>query len=258
MVTVGVPIWVDLACDDIESAKSFYAAVLGWHYPPAEADAGGWTMAMAGGSAVAGLAPRRPGTPATWSIYFGCEDIESILARVGDLGGSTFVPGFDIVIDGTRQGRIAAAADPTGGLFGLWQPDAMPGFTASGEAGFPQWFELNSHDPSQAVAFYTRLFDGTAHDIGDPGVPGYTSVTVAGSAHENFGIWSMPEMSPPDSPSAWFVYFGIRDVDAATRRITDAGGKVVMTQDSPHGRWCFAVGTQGEPFYLIDVTAKSS
>ena len=253
----GAPIWIDLACDDIMASQVFYSHVLGWFYQPTTENAGGWTMATVDGLPVAGMAPRRSDTPKTWSMYFGVGDVDATLGAVAELGGTVLVPGFDIVIDGVCQGRIAAATDPTGAAFGLWQPDAMLCFSASGERGLAQWFELNSQDPATAVDFYCQLFCATATDIADPAVPGYTSITIPGSAHENFAIWSMPDMLPTDAASQWFTYFAVRDVDAAARRVVAGGGSVMMTQDSPHGRWCFATGTQGEPFYLIDVTVKS-
>jgi len=252
-----MPLWIDLACDDIVKSQVFYSHVLGWNYPLNANDAGGWTMAAIGGQPIAGLAPRRGGTPNTWSMYFGVTDVDSTLERITELGGTVLVPGFDIVISEERQGRIAAAADPTNGAFGLWQPDAMAGFSPSGEVGHAQWFELNSSHPQTAVDFYCQLFSATAADMGDPDVPGYTSITLPGSQHESFGIWSMPEMMPAESSSTWFVYFAVRDVDAAARRVVAGDGSVVTTQNSAHGRWCFATGTQGEPFYLIDVTVKS-
>ena len=253
----GAPIWVDLACDDLDTSKTFYASVLGWTFQDPAPEAGGWTATLADGETVAGLATRRPGTPSTWSMYLACADADATLSRITELGGSVYVPAFDIVIGGTRQGRIAAAADPTGGLFGLWQPDAMPGFTPSGEPGHAQWFELNSSDPVAARDFYVTLFNGKAADIGDPLVVNYTSVTVAGSESENFGIWTMPGMLSAGSTSQWFVYFAVRDVDAAAKRAVDAGGTLVRMDDSMHGRWAYIVGTQGEQFYIIDVTVKS-
>ena len=253
----GEPIWIDLACEDIIKSQVFYSYVLDWAYPDSPEGASGWAMATIDGEPVAGLAPRRVGTPPTWSVYFAVDNVDSTITQIDALGGKVMVPGFDIVIDGAKQGRIAAAADPTGGAFGLWQPDAMLGFSQSGKPGRAQWFELNSSHPAAAVDFYRRLFSATAADIGDANVPDYTSITLPGSEHENFGIWSIPEMLPAESSSAWFVYFAVRDVDAAARRVVAGDGSVVTTQDSPHGRWCFATGTQGEPFYLIDVTVKS-
>jgi predicted enzyme related to lactoylglutathione lyase len=253
----GAPIWVDLACDDLDTSKTFYASVLGWTFQDPTPEAGGWTAALANGEPVAGLAARRSGTPHTWSMYLACADADATLSHITELGGSVFVPAFDIIVGGVRQGRIAAAADPTGGLFGLWQPDAMQGVTASGNPGYPQWFELNSSDPVAARDFYVTLFTGKAADIGDPLVADYTSVTVAGSESENFGIWTMPGMLPNESTSQWFVYFAVRDVDAAAQRATEAGGMVVRVENSMHGRWAYIVGIQGEQFYVIDVNVKS-
>ena len=252
MSTNGIPIWIDLACDDLERSKAFYASVLGWHYADPAPDAGGWTMALADGKAVAGLAPRRPGTPSAWSLYFATSSVDETLAHIESLGGTVLVPAFDIVIGGELMGRIAAASDPTRGAFGLWEPHAMAGFEATGTPGHPVWFELDSTDPKRAVAFYTALFNATAEDLGDPG--DYTTVVIDGG--QRFGIWHMEGMTPPEVGSQWLTYLSVRDVDAAAERVRDAGGRVFEVQDSPHGRWAYIADLQGATSYLLDVTVK--
>jgi len=253
MSTDGCPIWIDLACDDLDASKAFYTAVLGWSFADPEPDAGGWTMALAGAAPVAGLAPRRPGTPSTWSIYLAASDADATLARVASLGGTVLVPTFDITIAGERMGRIAAAADPTGGAFGLWEPHTMAGFEPTGAPGHPVWFELDSADPARAVGFYCSLFEASSEALADPA--DYTTVVIGGG--QRFGVWHMDGMTPPEVGSQWYAYLSVRDVDAAAQRVRAAGGQVFEVQDSPHGRWAFIADNQGATAYLMDVTVKS-
>jgi hypothetical protein len=249
----GCPIWIDLACDDIEVSKKFYAEVLGWDFAAPEDGAFGWTMALADGVAVAGLAPRREGTPATWSIYLATTNSDATLAGVADLGGQVLVPAFDITINNTHMGRISAAADPTGGAFGLWEPDAMLGMQPTGAPGHPVWFELNSTNPVVATSFYAQLFTASTEEMADPG--GYHAVVIDGE--QRFGVWGMPGLLPDENESRWFVYLSVRDVDAAAVRVQSIGGAVHQIADSPHGRWAYVSDPQGAEFYLLDVTAKS-
>ena len=248
----GCPIWIDLVCDDLDASKNFYANVLGWTFADPAPDAGGWTMAMVGDCAVAGLAPRRPATPSSWSLYFATSDIGHTLSRIRELGGNVLVPAFDIVISGQLMGRIAAATDPVGGAFGLWEPHAMPGFAATGASGHPVWFELDSQTPSTATNFYCALFHGTAETLSEPA--DYTSIVIDGG--QRFGIWHMEGMTPAEVGSRWYCYLSVRDVDAACERVSAHGGQVHQVANSPHGRWAFIADNQGATSYLMDVTVK--
>ncbi|MBU6212873.1 MAG: VOC family protein [Actinomycetales bacterium] len=248
----GCPIWIDLACDDLDASKHFYEHVLGWSFSDPAPDAGGWTMALAGDAPVAGLAPRRAGTPSAWSLYFATADSQATLAQVPELGGTVLVPAFDIVIGGTLMGRISAAADSAGAAFGLWEPHAMTGLQPTGAPGHPVWFELDSTDPARATAFYCSLFNATTESLGDPA--DYTTVVIDGG--QRFGIWQMHGMTPAEIGSRWYTYLSVRDVDAACERVRAQGGEVLEVQDSPHGRWAFIADNQGARVYLMDVTVK--
>jgi predicted enzyme related to lactoylglutathione lyase len=57
-----------------------------------------------------------PGAPPNWLVYFGAEDADIAVARVGELGGSTLVEPTDI----GSVGRIAVASDPQGAVFALY------------------------------------------------------------------------------------------------------------------------------------------
>ncbi len=49
-----------------------------------------------------------------WSVYIAVADVDASLARVVDLGGRVVTAAED-----TPYGRLASAADPTGGVFKL-------------------------------------------------------------------------------------------------------------------------------------------
>jgi hypothetical protein len=248
----GCPIWIDLVCDDLEASKHFYGSVVGWSFADPAPDAGGWTMALVDEQPVAGLARRRPGTPSSWSLYFSCSDINATLSQVTNLGGTVLVPAFDIVISDTLIGRIAAAADPARGAFGLWEPHAMSGFEPTGAPGHPVWFELDSMDPSVATKFYGDLFNATLELLGEPET--YAAMVIA--SEQRFGIWHMEGMTPAEIGSQWYSYLSVRDVDSACERVRACGGQVFQVADSPHGRWAFIADNQGATSYLMDVTVK--
>ena len=95
----GTPTWADLMVPDLEAATTFYGAVLGWTFPPAEAGAmaGGFTYlsAMRDGQVVAGIgafdAPQEGQAPA-WATYLATDDIEATTAAAVAAGASVLVP----------------------------------------------------------------------------------------------------------------------------------------------------------------------
>ena len=87
----------------------------------------------------------------------------------------------------------------------------------------PAWVDLATSDPEGARAFYAKVF-GWAIDVNpDPQYGGYALAKIDG--HDAAGIG--PTQSP-GQPTAWSVYIGTDDLEALNRRVTDAGGTVVL------------------------------
>lgn len=75
-----------------------------------------------GGRNNGGIRPADPpGTPPHWLVYFGIEDIDAGLAKVGELGGTTLAGPIDIQI-----ARIGIVQDPQGAVFALYAGELEP------------------------------------------------------------------------------------------------------------------------------------
>ena len=61
-------------------------------------------------------------------------------------------------------GRMAIFADPTGAVFGIWQPGTFLGAGLVNEPGAIAWNELNTRDPEAAKAFYGAVFGWAFED----------------------------------------------------------------------------------------------
>jgi len=59
--------------------------------------------------------------PPSWLAYFGTEDVEAAIAKVGQLGGMTMAGPIDIQI-----AKIAVVADPQGAVFALYAGELEP------------------------------------------------------------------------------------------------------------------------------------
>jgi uncharacterized protein len=115
--------WGELSCRDIDAAKDFYGAVFGWQ---------GRTRTVAEGTtytefflpdvdqAVAGMHTNQlwpEDVPPHWMLYFAVADINEIVGRVGQLGGSVSVVPFDRA----DLGSVAVLNDPEGAVFSVLQ-----------------------------------------------------------------------------------------------------------------------------------------
>ena len=97
----------------------------------------------------------------------------------------------------------------------------------------PVWIDLAAKDAAKERDFYARLFGWDIEVNPDAQYGGYGIARIDGDDVAGIG----PAMSP-DQPTAWSLYIGSDDLDGLSKRITDAGGTVVMA--------AFDVGDQGK------------
>ena len=116
----GYIIWNELITTDIAAALPFYREIAGWELVSMSGDPLGYTVAKVDGEPVAGIfQPEQPPAGSAWIISVNTSDVDAALIRVKELGGTVVHPANTI----PGVGRTAWAADPTGGVFGLMQPE---------------------------------------------------------------------------------------------------------------------------------------
>lgn len=119
----GALVWNELMTDDVETAKAFYAAALGWDEETGEMEGGPvYTSFKVGDRYVAGMMERTADMqfPNYWNVYFAVADIDAAAAKVTELGGSLMSEPFD-----TPVGRMTVAADPQGATFSIIEMKQM-------------------------------------------------------------------------------------------------------------------------------------
>ena len=120
-MTHGIFVWNELYTRDVEAAKAFYAATVGWTFegmPMPDQDRTYW-IAKAEGKPVAGILDMRgivpDSDPPHWISYLEVDDVDRTVAEVQSHGGRIVRPPFDV----PDFGRIAIGADATG-AFMAW------------------------------------------------------------------------------------------------------------------------------------------
>ncbi len=249
----GTFCWVDLTTPDVEGAKGFYSALLGWEIEDLPGPHGTYSMAQVGGEPVAAVVPQArsesdTGVPPHWNNYVSVEDAAATQARAAELGAELFGETFDV----GDTGRIGVFRDPTGAHLCLWQPNQHVGAGRVNEPGCLTWNELGTPQAGAAADFYTALFGwGTeAMDTGDG--PSYTIVEVG--ENQNGGI---REFSPDERQGGvapyWMPYFAAESAEAAATQATELGGRVLAGPISwPHGGAFAAIADpQGAAFGIF-------
>jgi predicted enzyme related to lactoylglutathione lyase len=248
--TLGAPCWTDASVPDVDAARAFYSAVMGWSIAPGNPDFGGYTMGMVDEWAAAGIGAIMGDYPPTWTLYFASDDADTTATSITANGGSILQPAVDIA----DIGRMLIAMDPTGGVFGVWQGRTMPGFGIMGTPGGWAWCDLRSTDPAAAQAFYGAVFGYQYQEMPMAGAD-YRTFTVGDAPMPSGGIGGM--MGAPEGvPSHWLVYFAVADVDAAVAAVVTGGGQSLAAPfDTPFGRMGPIMDPFGAPLWLVQLPA---
>lgn len=246
----GTPCWIDLGTPDIDASVGFYSALFGWDVPEPEnaEQTGGYRQAMKNGKPVAGMMPlMQEGQPPAWSTYVSVADADATAAAVKEAGGNAIAEPMDVM----DLGRMAVFADPTGAVFGIWQPGTFIGARLVNEPGAISWNELNTRDTGGAKAFYGAVFGWSFQDddMGEMGT--YTTLKLGEDMVG--GMLNMNERGVPEEvPAHWLVYFAVEDTDATIAQAKQAGGRVMVEPiDIPPGRFAILTDPHGASFAVI-------
>ncbi len=229
--------WYELMTSDKTAAESFYRDVLGWTTQDMNGPHGTYTIVSASEIPVGGMMTMPPETCAAgarpgWSAYIAVDDVDDYAGRVKEAGGAVLRGPADI----PDIARFAVVADPTGAPFNLIkgfsaEPPKVPTPGTPGHAG---WRELYAGDGDSAFRFYSGLFGWTKGESFNMGPMGPYQLFVLDGVPSG-GMMTKPKEVPAPR---WQYYFNVGDIDAATARVTERGGKILHgPMQVPGGSW---------------------
>lgn len=248
--------WYELMTKDVDAAAHFYGTVVGWSTRDSGMPGMNYTLAYAGDSQVAGmmaLPEEAAGMPPMWMGYIFTDKLEDTLRDIVANGGTVQRQPQDI----PGIGRFAMAADPHGAVFSLFSTQdegpERPGMMQPGQIG---WNELMAGDLDSAWEFYSKTFGwtkDTAVDMSEGGMGTYQTFAVRGGDAIG-GMMTKPADLP--APPFWGYYFVVEGLDAAGKRVTDGGGRILMEpMEVPGGAWIInCLDPQGAHFSLVAMT----
>lgn len=244
----GLFSWVDLATTDVAGAKAFYAGLFGWDAVDMPIDMGGfYTTLQIDGKSVAGLGQMQPdmqaqGVPSFWTAYVNHSDVDAVAGRAQAAGGTLLFPPMDVM----QEGRMTMIQDPTGALFGVWQPRNHIGAQLVNMPNTLVWTELQTRDTDAAIAFYSAVF-GWTHSV-----DGNDYGMFAQDGRIQAGMMRIDDSWGPVPPN-WAIYFMVEDVEAAVSKVRELGGNVMVppTQAGEMGRFAVVQDPQGGVFTVM-------
>jgi hypothetical protein len=251
----GVFSWVDLGTTNIEGAKAFYSGLFGWSFLDLPTDSGTvYCMAQIDGFDVAGLGPldqgmQEQGIPPSWTAYVKHDDVDAVASRASAAGGVVLFPPFDVM----DSGRMTMIQDPTGAVFGVWQPENHIGAQLVNIPNTLAWNELQTHDLNPAREFYAAVFDWTYE------VDANEYVVCKAWDRVQAGMMKIEE-EMSDIPPNWTNYFLVSDIDAAAARVTELGGEVHVPPmiAGDIGKLAIIQDPQGAFFSIIEYAGPAS
>ena len=253
-VNKGQFVWYEDTTKDPRGAIAFYSDVVGWKTEPYKGE--DYTMWVSqqgplGGVMKPSQEASREGARASWMAHVQVDDVDATVARARELGGRILHDATDI----PEVGRFAVIADPQGATLSVFKPTGdMPLHDVTKEGEFC-WNELVTSDPAAALEFYSALLGWKVIEEMDMGPMGTYRVFGVGEKRLG-GIMATPKGQR--TPPAWFYYAEIGDLDAALRRATTKGAKVLNgpTEVPGGGRIAQLLDPQGASFALHQAARK--
>jgi predicted enzyme related to lactoylglutathione lyase len=243
----GTPCWVDMSVADLDAAKAFYGAVVGWTFVDSGEQFGHYTLCQRDGHSAAALSPVMPGAPGPvpWTVYLASEDATATAKLVTENGGSLLVEPMEI----PGMGVMAVGVDAAGGAFGIWQAHDMIGFEIANEPGGVTWTDVRLTDVDAGRAFYSAVFGWSYQAV--PGAPDdYGTIHLSAGGDPVGGLGGMMG-APEGTPSHWLTYFSVSDVDAAAAQATELGAGTLMPPSTTEfGRMSIFTDPTGVVFAL--------
>jgi predicted enzyme related to lactoylglutathione lyase len=254
---VGSYIWYELMTSDVDGAKVFYDAVVGWDVKEGAPEFGGYRMiGRADGGFAGGVLPitddmASHGAKPGWLGYVYVDDVDRSVAAFEAAGGKAWMPATDI----PTVGRVALVSDPQAAPIYVMKPsprtddpDAKSDvFSPDGGLGRCGWNELQTTDVEAARSFYADQFGWGSDEFMDMGEHGKYRFFD----HDGTRIGAL--FSTGDEMPHWRYYFRVKSIADSKHTAEEKGGTIHMgPHQVPGGDW-IVIGTdpQGAEFALV-------
>jgi predicted enzyme related to lactoylglutathione lyase len=149
-----------------------------------------------------------------WCLYLASPDAATTAQKIRADGGEVLMEPMQVGDFGT----MVIARDPSGVVFGVWQPGRHEGFEARGVPGAYCWAEVFTREPEKSDTFFSAVFGYRMKQLDDDAVD-FRLYDLG--KDPVLGRMRMTDDFPPEVPPYFNVYFTVEDCDAAVAKATE-------------------------------------
>jgi uncharacterized protein len=246
--------WFDLLTNDVAAAKQFYGPVFGWTFADAPGSNGKFSVISVGDERIGGIyhrsKPAKIGPATRWLTFISVPDAAAAANYTKSHGGKV-ISGPTAV---PQRGTHVVMRDPQGALFAVLKSDSGDPIDDPAQPGEILWADLFVSKPDEGAAFYRGLVGWTSEEKDTRGAAEHLVMRCAGFSRA--GITMLP---PGATQPGWLPYIQVASVPATLKRVTSAGGKVLMppSRDILDGRLAVIADPQGGAIGIINWTGSA-
>nr|WP_220790240.1 VOC family protein [Gluconacetobacter takamatsuzukensis] len=230
----GKLLYAELATPDLNAAKAFYGALLGWTFRDVTNPRGRAVVALVHDQPVASLVersrPSRHGSPA-WLPVISVADPADAVAKTKYWGGRVILPPSAVAESGLAPGEETILADPQGAPFAAFRAQAgdAPDDDTPPTQGEWIWSALLTRDPSTAAGFYQQVFGYQVQAA--PDATKGTAYLLLSQSVARGTVNPLPARVLPSARGRWLGFVQVDGVGASAEAVERLGGKVLV---QPH------------------------
>ncbi len=222
----GKFIWYDLATTELSKQKAFYSAVFGWTFRSIGNASDDYTLVVNGDKNVAGMFAVNPKegakAGALWIGLMSTNDPKKAVDIVKQGGGAVHTPPTTLA----QRGTYALLRDPEGALFGVMKSDSGDPPDSTTDIGDFLWMDLFANQPAKLGEFYQQLagYEISKGEVKD----NVDRLILTAHGKSRAGIVPLPEDA---NRAGWLPYVRVADVNETLKKVTDAGGYIMVAPD---------------------------
>jgi len=222
----GKFIWFDLATNELEKQKVFYGDVFGWTFRSIGNSTDDYTLIVNGDKNVAGMFSVKPKTDAKagalWIGLMSTDNPARAVDTVKQLGGTVHTPPITM----EQRGTFALLLDPEGALFGVLKSATGDPPDKATMVGEFLWMDLFANKPAKESEFYQEVagYEVSSSEVKD----NVKRIVLNAHGKPRAGVVPLPKDA---NRAGWLPYVKVDDVEATLKKVTEAGGYIMVAPD---------------------------
>ncbi|HUN27015.1 MAG TPA: VOC family protein [Steroidobacteraceae bacterium] len=252
----GKMVWAELVTPDLPGCERFYASLFGWTFSDLRLGRTTYSLARLDGEPVAGLIgrslPRGERRHPAWLTFLSVRSVPAAERAVIAHRGRVLVEPRRY----PQRGEQAVFADPQGAVFAVLHSASGDPPDLLAAPGQWIWSVLLTADTEAAASFYRGVLDYRIYAVPSEGAA--THFVLASDRYARAALDPLPADGRERHPH-WLDFVRVTDVEAAVKRATALGGRVLVAPrvDRHGGRLALIADPAGAAIGVLEWSQSS-